>query len=145
MWRGGTTDSPFVPLSVWRRCHPERARGTRASEGPACGRIAHERNARAKDLLFIRPRNAGRPRLRRRKAGPSHLRASRSFAPAALRMTGPLAFVSPHPLSPSPQMWRGGTTDSPFVPPLRMAERGTGGEDRRSRSVVILSERAGRA
>src|SRR2546427_2784519 len=37
------------------------------------------------------------------------------------------------PLSPSPQMWRGGTTDSPFVPPLRMAKRGTGGEDRRER------------
>src|SRR5439155_27204110 len=40
------------PLSAWRRCHPEQARGTRASEGPACGRPS-------------------------RKAAPSHLRESR--------------------------------------------------------------------
>src|SRR6266704_6637432 len=43
-------------------CHPERARGTRESEGPAVARHSQE-------------------------AGPSHLRESRSFAPAALRMT----------------------------------------------------------
>src|SRR2546430_2626486 len=46
--------------------------------------------------------------------------------------------LSPHPLSPSPQssppvplstMWRGGTRDCPFVPPLRIcgeADRGSG-------------------
>src|SRR5438876_11609039 len=43
--------SLFTATAAAWRCHPERARGTRASEGSACGR---------------------------------------SFAPAALRMTGPL-------------------------------------------------------
>src|SRR5207253_8265947 len=45
MWRGGTKGHhffPFFSFGATRRCHPERARGTRASEGPACGRIARE-------------------------------------------------------------------------------------------------------
>src|SRR5204862_3785555 len=33
-----TTLPPLILLNRARRCHPERARGTRASEGPACGR-----------------------------------------------------------------------------------------------------------
>src|SRR2546429_1154209 len=38
----------------------------------------------------------------------------------------------PVPLS---TMWRGGTRDYPFVPPLRIAERGTGGEDPKGEGI----------
>src|SRR5205809_4503697 len=99
-YRGGgaTPPSPFYLFpGAARRCHPERARGTRASEGPACGRRRDEGCAAVGA-----------------NARPSHLRESRSFPPAA-RSSPPV------PLS---TMWRGGTTDYPFVPPLRVCGEG---------------------
>src|SRR5205807_5955130 len=56
-------------------------------------------------------------------------------------MTARSLRLSPHPLSPSPQMWRGGTTDGLRFP----SPEGRGdqrGEDRGSRGVVILSRAA---
>src|SRR5207247_4305268 len=68
--RGGRRPpSSFFFTEAARRCHPERARGTRASEG-----------------------SAGTPASLRPRSGCFASAAlSRSFAPAALRMTGPLA------------------------------------------------------
>src|SRR5437879_13341163 len=41
--KDGNPPSPFLfPSNHARRCHPERARGPRASEGPACGRRRKE-------------------------------------------------------------------------------------------------------
>src|SRR6266704_2522658 len=102
-------------------CHPERARGTRASEGPAftgrerrtCCCAALTRSRSFERMSFDR-RSFDRRSFDRRsfdrgppKGCPSHLWESRSFAPAALRMTCSLAFVSPHPLSPSPRRGEG--------------------------------------
>src|SRR2546430_8669736 len=94
-YRGGgaTPPSPFYLFpGAARRCHPERARGTRASEGPACGRRRDEGCAAVGA-----------------NARPSHLRESRSFAPAA-RSSPPV------PLS---TMWRGGTKDAEGIEVVR--------------------------
>src|SRR5437588_145001 len=94
-WGGGATPAShrkqvvralplLFPLRRTRRCHPERARGTRASEGPAVTQSARgvqsPRGPRPSEgLAVLRPVH--------RRPGPSHLRESGSFAPAALRMT----------------------------------------------------------
>src|SRR5207247_5781333 len=56
---------------------------------------------------------------RRRAVASSH----RPFAPAALRMTCSLAFVSPHPLSPSPRCGEGELGTALSSPLSAYAER----------------------
>src|SRR6267142_1571503 len=54
-----------------------------------------------------------------------------SSPPVPLLSPHPLSLsrhFCPHPRSPSP-FGRGGTRNSPFVPPLHVVERGSGGED----------------
>src|SRR5438105_2204578 len=53
-------------------------------------------------------------------------------------------FVHPSPPVPLSTSWRGGTQGQFFVPPLRIAERGTGGEDRESGTGGEVSSQVAR-
>src|SRR6267378_1149890 len=86
---------------------------------------AHQANKRRVNVVFTFPRSfVFTPFF------PSRTLSSPPFPPSALlsSLPFPLPHFCPHPLSPSP-FGRGGTRNSPFVPPLHVVERGSGGED----------------
>src|SRR5438477_7747433 len=112
----GNSGLPFRPPSPHMRRGGQGVRTERAQR------------ARAKDLLAGASRMRG-PRARGTCCGAA-LTKSRSFAPAALRMTCSLAFVGPHPLFPSPRCGEGELGTALSSPLSAYAERGTGGEDR---------------